>query len=201
MTSRNVLPTRPPRSPVTILHRLHPRARLLPAHRPDVRRIPARPDHRRPRPRPRRRSTGIASPSSRSFRERGIYPSDVLNLSVDTLAWQSPDVVAERPGRDHAGEAAAVAAQLRPARWSFVAWNEAAARLYSASARLIRRRPMRSSPLSVSSGPTRPGQPPRQMMIRRCQGHGIEDRDRLGSAGVARRARPRTTFTPTSSSR
>ena len=25
-----------------------------------------------------------------AFRERGIYPSDVLNLSVDTLAWQSP---------------------------------------------------------------------------------------------------------------
>ena len=64
-----------------------------------------------------------------SFRERGIFPPGVLNLSVDTLTWQRPDI---------APDALAAIKTAKSVRWrrdsgrdgAFRDWNEAAARLY-----------------------------------------------------------------------
>jgi hypothetical protein len=64
-----------------------------------------------------------------SFRERGIFPRDVLNLSVDTLTWQCPDV---------APHALAAIRAARTVDWrrdsdraaAFRSWNEAAGLLY-----------------------------------------------------------------------
>ena len=63
--------------PSHVLTHVHPRARLLPAGGHHLRRLPARPDHRRLRPGARRRPAATASRSIEAFRRRGIYPRDV----------------------------------------------------------------------------------------------------------------------------
>ena len=63
-----------------------------------------------------------------AFRERGIFPTGVLNFSVDTLAWQTPDVA---PNALAALRHAKVDWRRNSDRHDvFLAWNKAAARLY-----------------------------------------------------------------------
>jgi hypothetical protein len=65
-----------------------------------------------------------------AFRERGIYPLGVPNLSVDTLTWQLPDVAPD--ALDAIKEAKSVNWRRDSKRHQvFRDWNEAAGRLYA----------------------------------------------------------------------
>ena len=124
----------------------------------------------------------------RSFRERGIYPADVLNLSVDTLVWQCPDVVPN---------ALAVITKAKPPQWQrtsdrhdvFQAWNDAAARLYSQ----VLDNPATPEAIFAALGLVRGaarGQPPRQMMIDGVKG--TVSRIEIGAVRPAWRVSPTT---------
>ena len=102
-----------------VLQHVHPRARLLPAGRHHLRRVPARADHRRRRPGARRRPDYRVA-FIEAFRRRGIYPRDVRTLSVESLLLaragdgrddRRPRAAARRPG---AACAAGRAARARP---------------------------------------------------------------------------------------
>ena len=98
-----------------------------------------------------------------AFRERGIYPPNVANLSVDTLTWQCPDV---------APKALAAITRAKSVDWHrnsdrhhvFMAWNAAAQRLYHD----VLDAPATSDALFAALGLVRsslPGQPPKEVMI------------------------------------
>ncbi len=95
--------------------RVHPRTRLLPAHRPDVRRIPAGPHYRRPRSQSRGR--GRLSRRLHQVVPRARHlPCGRIEPVGRHARLAMPRCRAERPCRDHEGEAAAVAAHVRPSR-------------------------------------------------------------------------------------
>jgi hypothetical protein len=112
----------------------------------------------------------------------------VLNLSVDTLAWQCPDVVPN---------ALAVITQAKPPQWQrtsdrhdvFQAWNDAAARLYTQ----VLDNPATPDAIFAALGLVRAaakGQPPRQMMIDGVKG--TVSRIEIGAVRPAWRVSPTT---------
>jgi hypothetical protein len=121
-----------------------------------------------------------------AFRERGIYPSDVANLSVDTLAWQPPDV---------APNALSAITRAKSMNWKresdrqqvFQAWNEAACQLYND----VLDKPTTSDALFAALGLVRsnlPGQPPRDVAIDGVRG--TVSRIEIGSVRPAWRVSP-----------
>jgi hypothetical protein len=123
-----------------------------------------------------------------AFRERGIFPSDVANLSVDTLTWQWPDV---------APDALAAINRMKAVQWQlgsdrhavFLAWNEAARMLY----REVLDNPATPDALFAALGLVRaspPGQPPREVTIDGVKGK--VSRIEIGSVRPAQRVSPTT---------
>jgi Subtilase family len=121
-----------------------------------------------------------------AFRERGIYPSDVSNLSVDTLTWQCPDV---------SPNALAAITRAKSVDWRrnsdrdqvFRAWNEAAQRLYKD----VLDSPETPDALFAALGLVRsspPGQPPREVSIDGVKG--TVSRIEIGSVRPAWRVSP-----------
>jgi len=96
------------------------------------------------------------------FRERGIYPPGVMNFSIDTLTWQSPDVA---PNALTALRQAKVEWRRDSDRHEvFVAWNKAAKLLYKA----VLDNPDTPDSLFAALGLVRanlPGQPPKDVTI------------------------------------
>ncbi|WP_421995475.1 S8 family serine peptidase [Reyranella sp.] len=121
-----------------------------------------------------------------SFRDRGIYPADVANLSVDTLTWQRPDI-------DPSALAAVRTAKSVDWRRNsdrhdvFIAWNKAAARLY----RDVIDDPATPDALFAALGLVRgspPGKPPRAITIDGVKGK--VSRIEIGSVRPAWRVAP-----------
>lgn len=121
-----------------------------------------------------------------SFRERGIFPSGVLNLSVDTLTWQRPDV---------APRALAAITAAKSVEWRresnraevFVAWNRAAGRLYDE----VLDNPETPDALFAALGLIRSGargEPPREVTIDGEKG--TVSRIEIGSVRPAWRVSP-----------
>ncbi|GEP60586.1 S8 family serine peptidase [Reyranella soli] len=121
-----------------------------------------------------------------SFRERGIFPPGVQNLSVDTLTWQRPDV---------APDALAAIKAAKSVRWRrnsdrddvFRDWNQAAARLYID----VLDKPETPDAFFAALGLVRanaPGQPLRQVMIDGKKGK--VSRIEIGSVRPAWRVAP-----------
>ena len=69
---------------------VHPRARLLPADRHQLRRLSARADHRRSRQCRPRTISATAPPSSEAFRRRDLLPTNLRTVSIETLRWRRP---------------------------------------------------------------------------------------------------------------
>ncbi len=121
-----------------------------------------------------------------SFRERGIFPPGVQNLSVDTLTWQRPDV---------ALDALAAIKAAKAVRWRrdsdrdevFRNWNQAAARLYID----VLDKPETPDAFFAALGLVRasaPGQPLRQVTIDGKKGK--VSRIEIGSVRPAWRVAP-----------
>lgn len=121
-----------------------------------------------------------------AFRERGIYPSDVSNLSVDTLIWQRPDV---------APRALAAITRAKSVEWRrdsdrhdvFLEWNAAAHQLY----KMVLDEPATPEALFAALGLIRhnpPGQPDRNVTIDGEKG--TVSRIEIGSVRPAWRVNP-----------
>ncbi len=121
-----------------------------------------------------------------SFRERGIFPPGVLNLSVDTLAWQRPDV---------APDALAAIKAAKSVHWSrdsdrdevFREWNQAAAWLYTD----VLDNPGTPDALFAALGLVRPGPPGQGLRRVTIDGQkGQVSRIEIGSVRPAWRVAP-----------